>query len=423
MKRIILSLVFMYCLVAFSFAQQNHISLDSCQIWARGNYPAIEQFDLINATRDYTIANANTMYIPQIGLKGIAGFVDGLPNLSMPSPTGGSSQANDPFKLIGIVNVNQTVWDGGAIIKQKRVARANAEVEASNVELSLYNLRERVSNLYFGIMLAKEQLKQIDLQEDYLLENLKTVNVALANGAAYNSDIDELKVSLLNIEQNRAQLLNNLKAYTSMLSYMTAKTILPSDSVEKPNLNFTLRDTLINRPELNLFEKQKSYYQAQDMGVAEILPRVSLMGLGVFLTPEVNIMNSSLNRLMIGGLSLNWNIGGTTYTFGNDKKRLKIATDRAEVEKESFLFNTKLQMMQVGEDVRKWNDLLTSDAEIVRLRTVLKNAAQVKYDNGVISMTDLLKAVNDETIARQNENLHNIQRLMSIYQYNILSGN
>ncbi|MEG2178374.1 MAG: transporter, partial [Bacteroidales bacterium] len=91
--------------------------------------------------------------------------------------------------------------------------------------------------------------------------------------------------------------------------------------------------------------------------------------------------------------------------------------------KESFLFNTKLQMTQVTEEIQKWNAMIVSDQEIVRLRTSLKQAAQTKYNNGVISMNTLLKAINEETTALQNQSLHNIQRLMSLYQYQIITGN
>ncbi|MEG1762628.1 MAG: TolC family protein, partial [Bacteroidales bacterium] len=375
MKRIVNFLVLTYCLIGLASAQQTSINLDSCQKWARENYPMIAQFDLINATRDYTVSNANTLYIPQINLMGIAGVVDGIPNLSMPSPTGAPTADADPFKLIGVINLNQTIWDGGMIMKQKRIAKANAEVEAGNVELNLYALKERVSNLYFGILLSQEQLKQINLQEEDLLQNLKTVQVSVENGAAYNSDIDELKVALLNLSQTRVQMDNTLKAYANMLSSMTAKKISPSVLVEEPNLDLTLNSTEIHRPELNLFEKRKNFYQAHNAGAGEVLPTLSLIGVGVFLTPGVDIMTSSINHLLMGGLSLSWKLGGTAYTFGNDRKRLKIEKERVDVEKESFLFNTKLQMTQVTEEIQKWNAMIVSDQEIVRLRTSLKQAA------------------------------------------------
>ena len=46
-------------------------------------------------------------------------------------------------------------------------------------------------------------------------------------------------------------------------------------------------------------------------------------------------------------------------------------------------------------------DLMRADDDIIRLRTSIKQAAEVKLENGVISVTDLIREINAEDMARQ----------------------
>ena len=45
------------------------------------------------------------------------------------------------------------------------------------------------------------------------------------------------------------------------------------------------------------------------------------------------------------------------------------------------------------------------------------------YDNGMSPMNDLLSAMNKESEAIGNQALHNVQLLMSIYNFKTISGN
>ena len=44
------------------------VTLDECQAMARDNYPAIARFSIIEQSKNYTLANANRAYLPQLAL-------------------------------------------------------------------------------------------------------------------------------------------------------------------------------------------------------------------------------------------------------------------------------------------------------------------------------------------------------------------
>src|SRR6187431_1024439 len=121
----------MFLASQFTFGQQNNaLVIDSCYAMAKRNYPIIKQFALIEKSKEFTLSNANKGYLPQISITGIGGYIGGLPNLSAP---GSESSGNQNFKFIGIGQINQTIWDGGASRVQKNMAQASAEVDHASI--------------------------------------------------------------------------------------------------------------------------------------------------------------------------------------------------------------------------------------------------------------------------------------------------
>src|SRR5689334_11806211 len=138
---------------------QAQLTLQACQEKAKTNYPLIKQYDLITKSTEYTISNANKAYLPQVSVTAIGAYIfKGLPSIT---PPGGTPNESDKAQFIGIGQINQTVWDGGATRTQKKIIKAGAEVEKASLDVSLYSIRERVNHLYFGILVIDAQLNQL----------------------------------------------------------------------------------------------------------------------------------------------------------------------------------------------------------------------------------------------------------------------
>lgn len=66
-------LLLFYILLPFSFlstAQPDTISLDSCYILARNNYPLIKQHQLITKANKLSVENISKGWLPQFGIYG-----------------------------------------------------------------------------------------------------------------------------------------------------------------------------------------------------------------------------------------------------------------------------------------------------------------------------------------------------------------
>jgi hypothetical protein len=75
-----------------------------------------------------------------------------LPNLTIPT------MSKDQYRLYG--EVTQSITDLFTVKDQKEYINANSEIETQKTEVELYKLRERINNLFFGILLIDGQIQQ-----------------------------------------------------------------------------------------------------------------------------------------------------------------------------------------------------------------------------------------------------------------------
>jgi outer membrane protein TolC len=403
------------------YAQDSkQLNIDSCYAMARRNYPAIKQFALVEKTKEFTISNANKSYLPQFSLTGIAGYVGGLPTFSLPGAPAPS--ASDNFKFIGIGQVNQTIWDGGATHVQKDVAKTNAEVENATIETSLYTIRERVNQVYFGILLIDLQISQLELLKENLNRTLNKVKLSKENGLGYQSDVDEIRAEVLTVEQKSIELKYVRSGYIVVLSHLIGKTLTDNITLQAPsNIEKVYAEN--NRPELRLYSSQRQLVEAHSsINRAYNMPKVGLLGYGILLTPEMNMGLTSFNSLYVAGLSVSWNTSNL-YKTHNSKQLDNIQLERIKSQEEVFTFNNNLQLKQSASEIEKQKAIVAKDDEIITLKSKIKQSYQLKYDNGLCSMNDLVTSVYKENEALNNQSLHNIQLLLSLYNYKIQSGN
>lgn len=65
---------------------------------------------------------------------------------------------------------------------------------------------------------------------------------------------------------------------------------------------------------------------------------------------------------------------------------------------------------------------MKTDNEIIRLRTNIRKSAEAKVANGTLTVTEMLRELTNENLARQNKALHEIQLLMDMYQQKHLTN-
>lgn len=396
------------------------ITIHECYTLAKENYPLLKQRDLITKSKEYTVQNASKAYLPQVSINGQATYQSEvtripiqLPGMDVPS------LSKDQYKLYG--EINQPIFDGGVIRQQKQTHEANAMVEQQKLEVELYKLNERINQLYFGILMIDEQSKQSDLLKKDIQLGINKTETAIANGTAFKSSLDALKAELLKVNQRSIELKATRKGYTDMLSLFVNRTIDEQTELVIPQSPLTPQT--ITRPELKMYDYQSKSLDVQSRTItAKNLPKLNLFLQGGYGRPALNMLSNDFEAYYIGGVRLNWSLSGL-YTYGKEKELVAINRKNIELQKETFLFNTQHVLKQQNAEISKLQQLLSTDDEIIELRTNVKNTSSTQLQNGVINTSDYLREVNAEDQARQTRILHTIQLLMAQYNQQTTTGN
>ena len=418
MKR--LQIAFIALIVALSVSAQ---SLDECRRLAREHYPEIRQYDLISQTEQYNISNAARAWIPQVVLSGQATYQSATP--TYPDAFNAILDANgikmdgirrDQYKIM--IDVSQNIWDGGLSKANIDIAEAEAAEQRSRVDVSLYDLQSRVDNLYFGILLLDERMAQTEGLITVLESNLKRMQSCHENGVARQADVDAVEAELLSARQTMGQVESSRASFRRMLELFIGQKLI-TEKLERPDMCEVLSSTSA-RPELELFDAQENRLAAQRKAInSSVMPRFSAFAQGYYGYPGMDMFKSmvstdwSLNAII--GVRMSWNIGAF-YTMKNNLEKLKTAEQQIAVQRDVFLFNTRMQTTQDDGEIARLRKAVEDDERIVELRRRVRMAAESQLENGVIDATDLLCKITDETNAALARSTHEIELLQAIYR-------
>lgn len=395
-------------------------TLEECQLAAEKNYPLIQQMDLIRQTTDLTVQNIQKGWLPQVSAtaqatyqSAVTAFPDQLQSMYQQMGINMQGLKKDQYR-VGI-DVQQTVYDGGAIKNQKEVVRQQGKVEAAQYEVNLYNVRKRVNEMYFALLLLDDQIQlNRDLQE-LLNGNEKKLSSMFKNGTAAESDYQNIKAERLNVIQQLTNLQSQRQTMARMLSVFCGMEI--TNPVKPKAISLSQGN---NRPELRLIDAQIRLVDAQEKALnSALMPRFGVFAQGFYGYPGYNVFEDMMHRQwslngMIGA-RLSWNIGAL-YTRKNDKAKLNVQRSMFNVQRDVFLFNNNLEKIQQSESIDRYRRLMADDEEIITLRSQVRKAAESKLRHGIIDVNDLLREINAENAARVQQSMHEIEMLKEMYE-------
>ena len=409
-------MVFSFSFLLFVSGINAQITLEECQRKTQENYPLVHQYGLVEKTKEYNLENAAKGYLPQFALSAKASYQSEVTEIPVKLPgVDLKGLPKDQYQVM--LELQQKIWDGGGIRTQKKQTTAEAEIEKEKLNVDMYALNSRVNDLYFGILLLDEQLKQNALLQDELERNYRQITAYVENGIANQADLDAVKVEQLNTKQKRVELVSSRMAYLKMLSLLVGEKLSQETVLEKPVPQDEISAVSeIRRPELSLFNAQGVGLQVQEKALnVRHLPQFGLFVQGAYGNPGLNMLKNEFSPYYIAGVRLSWNFG-SLYTLKNDRKVIENKRRQLDNNRDVFLFNTRLEMTQQDQAIQSLEKQMQDDDEIIRLRTNIRKSAEAKVANGTLTVTEMLRELTNESLARQSKALHEIQRLMGIYQ-------
>ena len=395
-------------------------TLDECQCAAEKHYPIIKRYDLIAKTTDLTVKNIQKGWLPQVTAaaqatyqSAVAAWPDHLQSMFQQVGLKMKGLRKDQYKLS--IDVQQPIYDGGVISGQRKIASQEGKVQETENEVNLYQVRRRVNELYFSLLLLDEQIKLNDDVKALLQSSEQKLSAMVKGGTAATSDYENVRAERLSAEQAN----ESLKAQKLMLSRILSVFCgIEVNHLQKPQaLDATVSAN--TRPEMRLFDNQLRLSEVQEKALdARLKPHLGLFAQGYYGYPGLNMFEDmmqhkwSLNGLV--GVKLSWNIGAL-YTHKNDKARLRLQREQIENAREVFLFNNSIDEIQQKENINRYRKMMQNDDEIIDLRTHIRKAAESKLAHGIIDVNSLLREINNENAAKAQQAIYEIDMLKEMY--------
>jgi outer membrane protein TolC len=417
-----LSIIIMF----FGVIAQESITLELCYEKGIENYPLTKQKALLSASNVLKIQKLNKNYLPEMMVNGQMHYqsdvtktpfqdatIPGLPTI----PT----VAKDWYKIS--LDVNQVIYDGSTINRQKAVENIDLEIEEQNIEVELFKLKERINQIYFSVLLLRENIQVIVLHKDVLQAKFKDVESGIRNGTILESNADILKAEIIQIDQQIAEININMQASIEILNELTALTITTETEFKLPDVSIDLTNYLNSRPENMLFALQQDKLDASKKVLgSKLIPRLYAFGQAGYGRPGYDMLKNEFDDFYMIGARLHWKIWDWNKS-GREKDILDVQHKIIDTQKETFDKNIRIDLQHKIAEIKKYEDMISRDIQIIELREKIVKSASSQLDNGLITATEYLAELNSESRSKLDLKAHKIQLIKAKLDYKTTLGN
>jgi len=404
--------------VSFSNAQQT-LSLENCYDLVNKNYPLAKQTELLQQKSVFEIESLNKGKLPKIDLNAQATFQSAVTGLPIPLPNV-TPLNKDQYRAT--LDINQLLYNGGLIDVNSKLKESQTKTQQQQVAVNLYQIKTKINQLYFSVLLVQERKSILLLKQDQLNTKIKEVKSGVKFGAILPASEKVLEAENLKIKQQLIEIQFDKKRFLENLATLTFSSFDENTILEEPIfLNENSKAT--TRPELKLFDLQNEQIEVSKEVISKNnLPKINAFGQAGYGNPGLNMLDNSFQTFYMVGLKANWNVFDWNKSK-TEKQALSISSAIISTEKETFLLNNNLQLQEMENEISKTESVLKTDLDIIDLREYVVKSADAQLKNGVITSSEYLVELTNLYESKTNQKLHAIQLALAKANYQVTKGN
>jgi len=413
--------LFLFLSVAwFAGYSQDTITIEQCYSLVEKNWPLSQQAQMFDNSSLLRVQNINKNFLPQVNLNGSASYQSAVTDVAIPLPAGFGpltmpELSKDWYKAT--LDVNEAIYSGNVNNYQKKVESYNLQIDQTNLKAELYKLKDRVNQLYFTIIFLQQNKELFETNRDQLASKLKEMEAAVIGGVALPMNADVLKAELFRVEQMLVENNADQLAAVKMLSDLISLPLPANVFLILPDPQVSLLIYENKRLENDVFSLQENKTMLlSDMVTTRWNPRISAYGQVGYGRPGLNMLSNDFTPWYIIGAKFTWNFWNWNANK-NEKKILGIQANIIKTQQETFDRNLKIQSEKDIADITKAQEVLKTDEQIITLREKVTRAASSQLDNGVITSSDYVSRMKEETQAKVNYEMHKIQLVKARLAY------
>ncbi|CAM3373331.1 TolC family protein [Aequorivita lipolytica] len=418
MKRLLL---IFFVIAPLLLSAQQVLTLEECYVLAEKNYPLAKQSALLKEKLNSEIKILEKEKLPKLDLNAQATYQTDVIEFPIQIPNTTIEPSNkDQYRAT--IDANQLIYNGGNIAANTKLKQAELQTQQQQVAVNLYALKSRINQSYFSILLFQEQEKLLSSKMEQLDARLKEMIAGVKYGAVLPASQQMLQAEMLKLEQQLTQTKFDRKKTLNNLSLLLSKSLDSTIILENPEI-LVSPESISERPELELFNLQENQLETSKEVISKSnYPKLLGFAQAGYGNPGLNMLDNSFQDFYMVGLKMNWNI----FDWGKTKEKKQTVDISKEIvltEKETFLLNNQMQQKEAESDIKKYEEILQKDTEIIMLREKVLQATTSQLQNGAITSSEYITELNNLYEAKIDNQLHEIQMALSKANFKIIKGN
>ena len=399
---------FFLMLNIFVFGQpRTELSLEEAYALLEKNYPILQNSGLLQQIYQKELEQIDIAQKPMLRFK-----TDGqLVSEKVQLETNGAMlpfEIDRPiFSIKTYVEAQYLILDGGMMEAKKKIKEAQLHAALQDIEVNRFALRKRINDLFFGIMLLREQSKLLDISLKNIQSRKKQVAAGLEMGVLLESELTKLEVKELQIKTTQDNLKFQISGLSNTLSDWIGVELAEDVQFKFPTLPPPAEIPDLHRPEQKQFQLQKAAILSQ-MEMVDVAKKPKLSAFaqaGIGYPNPLNFLSSDIAPFGILGVQFSWQITDWKKSE-KDKDILNLQAQKLNHAAATFDFNMNAQKSKYLADVNRLLFQIEQDQKITKLQTKILEQLAAQLDEGVITSTDYIIQLNAELASRQNLLIH-----------------
>ncbi len=400
-------------LLSSGVAAQDTVRLGPLHAAATARDPRVRQLALQAEATEARLRNLNTERLPQLRVSGDATRQSEVPSIPISLP-GGMTPPVPPrsrYEVRG--EVEQRVYDGGALERRRGIERARLAEAQAEVGAALFGVREEVNAAFFGALGIQAQLAELATLEADLEARLAQARVRVREGAALRSQAYTVEAELIRARQQRAELEANRRASLAVLSALTGRSIGEGDVLVTPPLAGEVARAAggagAGRPERAVFGARRERLRREAaLAGTRGRPQVQAFGQVGVGRPGLDQFRRDIHEFWILGMRMRW----TPWDWGvvrREQQVIGLQQRVVDTEEEAFAERVRRSTLDEVEAMRRLEGVLESDDALVSLRERIAREALTRFGEGAITAAEYVDVRNDVQEARVVRERHRVE--------------
>jgi HAE1 family hydrophobic/amphiphilic exporter-1 len=346
------------------------------------------------------VAQARAAFLPSLDLNFLYTPTQASPLLKIPAGIFGPNEQTFRANLIreNVVrfDMSQPLYTGGRLAHAYGAEAAAQEGSRLELERARHNLTLRVYETFYAALMADQGVQTSDEGVRIAERHLELAQVRYQAGSAARLDVLRAEVELANARARLIRARSNAE-----VSYQALRTVLSLPQNEQLQLSGTLdevpaippaaqlREAVNARPDIRAIGQQREAAERLvSLANAELKPTVAFSGNLQFQEDGVDGLFDGSNRSYQFGLAVRVPLF-TAPTVAARKAAASARVMQAEHRSNAALDTARLELASASTELDAAREIVATQQKALELARESLGIAEVSYENGVITSTEL----------------------------------